>query len=91
MFCTIRAATPRRVVTVAPAGTATPFGEAFGFSAGTAGLAGAAGFAAGTVGLTGATVVAAGASVPARFAVAVAFAAVASAGVTIGPAAVAGL
>jgi hypothetical protein len=49
------------------------------------------GLEAGTVGLTGATELAAGASVPARWAVAVALAAVASSGVTMEPAAIAGL
>src|SRR4051812_26710348 len=89
MFCTILAATPRSVATLAPAG-ALPFEAAgVGLAAG-AGLG--AGFAvSGTVGLTGATVVAAGASVPARAAEAVAFAAVASSGVTIEPVAIAGL
>src|SRR3954451_6417979 len=95
MFCTIRAATPRSVVTLAPAG-AVPLVDGLAtaavvFTAGFGSGLGASAGAAGTVGFTGATVDAAGASVPARLAVAVAVAAFASSGVTIDPIAIAGL
>src|SRR4051812_40550853 len=78
MFCTILPATPRRTVVLAPAGADWTCG--FG-----AALTGSA-FCAGVGGVTdlgAATVAAAGASVPALAALLVAFAAVASSGVTI--------
>ena len=97
MFCTILAATPRSVVTLAPAGRRA-VGGGLGVGGRRGGLGGLrrgrrgrGGLAAGTVGLPGATVAAAGASVPALAAVAFALAAVASSGVTIEPVAIAGL
>ena len=96
MFCTIRAATPRSVVVLAPvgggrrpsrawpaaafAGAAGPAAAGAGWPAGLAARRGGGGRSA-SAGADGA---APGASVPARAALAVAVAAVASVGVTIG-------